>query len=154
MFLLDWVCVINDTSLKLMYLQESLRDCIINSVNIDDISPGTYHGTRVCAMITHVKMPSWHYFIFASFTDRDPARKISAAQAALYLFGNGLPIHSILNFWLVLCMLSLILCETPLTDVSAFARLFCSSYSVVRIFLLESLDSLLWDLKVLYQFHS
>ena len=44
--------------------------------------------------------------------------------------------------------------EIRLTSVSVFAKPFCSSFSVVRIRSLESLDSLLWDLKVLYQFHS
>lgn len=49
---------------------------------------------------------------------------------------------------------SLVLCETQLTVVSAFLKLFCSSFSGVLIRLLEFLDSSLWDLRVLYQFHS
>ena len=48
----------------------------------------------------------------------------------------------------------LVLYETQLTVVSAFLKLFYSSFSGVRIRLLEFLDSSLWDLRVLYQFHS
>ena len=49
---------------------------------------------------------------------------------------------------------SLILCVTQLTVVSALLKLFCSSFSVVRNCLSEFLDSSLWDLRVLYQFHN
>ena len=49
---------------------------------------------------------------------------------------------------------SLDLCVTQLTVVSAFLKLFYSSFSAVRIHLLEFLDSSLWDLRVLCQFHS
>ena len=57
MFLLAWVCVLCtsiSTSLKLpMFPQESLRDCIINSINIDDTSPGVYFGTLMCVVIKY-----------------------------------------------------------------------------------------------------
>jgi hypothetical protein len=53
MFLLAWVCVINSQFNSIIKaavystLQESLRDCIIDSVNIHDIGPGAYSGACV-----------------------------------------------------------------------------------------------------------
>lgn len=44
--------------------------------------------------------------------------------------------------------------EVQLLDISAFVKLFCSSFLDVPRRLLESSDTLPWDLKALYQYHS
>ena len=102
MFLLAWVRVVNSQFESIIKAA-----CILPHRNRFEIAlliqsifmilAQVRITVHVCNNITHDKIFSWHYFIFASFTDRVPAPKISPAQRAFCLFGNGLPIHSISN---------------------------------------------------------